>query len=73
MEYLSAIGITLLISTIIALVWGKLITNVREKYPDCKGEDFLNWGDDTHQKAGAGRDGWDIVEVDDDWYPNETL
>lgn len=46
---------------------------MHENHSDYKGEDFLNWGDDTHQKAGAGRDGWDIVEVDDDWYPNETL
>jgi hypothetical protein len=73
MEYLPGIAITLLISTIVAVVWARGIINMHKKYPDYKGDDFLNWGDDEHQRAAAGRDGWDSVDPDDEWYPNETL
>jgi Na+/citrate or Na+/malate symporter len=73
MEYLPGIVITLFISTIVAIVWARAIVNMHEKHPDYKGDDFLNWGDDAHQRAAAGRDGWDSIESDDDWYPHETL
>ena len=31
------------IATIIAIFWVRGISNMKEKYPDYKGEDFLNW------------------------------
>ena len=42
---------------------------MHENHSDYKADDFLNWGDDAHQRAAAGRDGWD----EEDWYPHETL
>jgi hypothetical protein len=68
MGQLIAIGIILLIVSIISIAWVRAIDYMQKNHPDYKGEDFLNWGDDANQKAAAGRDGWD-----DEWYPNETL
>jgi hypothetical protein len=68
MGQLIAIGIILLIVAFISWRWVVGIDYMQKNHPNYKGEDFLNWGDDAHQKAAAGRDGWD-----DEWYPNETL
>jgi hypothetical protein len=65
-----AIGIILLIVSVIVVLWVRGIDYMHQNHPDYKGEDFLNWGNDVHQKAAAGRDGWD---EQDDWYPHETL
>jgi hypothetical protein len=73
MEYLFAIGIILLIVSIIVILWVRGIDYMTKNHPEYKGEDFLNWGEDVHQRAGAGRDGWDSIESDDNWYPHETL
>lgn len=68
MGYFLAIGIILLIVLIIAILWIRGIDYMHKNHPTYKGEDFLNWGEDAHQRAAAGRDGWD-----EEWYPNETL
>ena len=33
--------------TLISYLWVKGIDNMKENYPDYKGEDWLNWGDDN--------------------------
>jgi len=67
MEYLPAILIVFLISTIIAILWARAIANMHEKYPDYKGEDFLNWdrkNDDWDKlPTHSGRDGWDDNKI----------
>jgi hypothetical protein len=68
MGQLITIGIILLIVAFISWRWVVGIDYMQKNHPNYKGEDFLNWEDDAHQKAAAGRDGWD-----DEWYPNETL
>ena len=74
MEYLSEIIIVLLISTIIAIIWANLIANTHENNSDYTDGDFLNWGDDEHQRAAAGRDGWDSIDTDDfDWHPDSNI
>ena len=74
MEHLIAIGIILLIVSIVTIFWVRGIDYMHENHPDYKADDFLNWGDDAHQRAGAGRDGWDIIDVDDDeWYPDSNI
>jgi hypothetical protein len=70
MGHIIAIGIILLIVSIIAILWVRGISYMHENHPDYKGEDFLNWGNDVHQKAAAGRDGWD---EHDDWFPDGNL
>lgn len=68
------IFIIISISAIIAWRWVEGIDYMQKNHPDYKGDDFLNWGDDEHhRKAAAGRDGWDMVDVNDDWHPNETI
>jgi len=57
-----------IVVAIVSWRWVVGIDYMHKNHPDYKGEDFLNWGDDEHQRAAAGRDGWD-----DEWYPNETL
>lgn len=37
------------VSTIVGILWGKGIINMHEKYPDYKGEDFLNWDGKSDQ------------------------
>jgi Na+/citrate or Na+/malate symporter len=39
--------IAITLSTAIAILWVRGISNMKEKYPDYKGEDFLaDWDDD---------------------------
>jgi hypothetical protein len=43
------IGIILpaIISVIVGILWVNGIDNMKEEYPDYKGNDFLDWDDDT--------------------------
>jgi hypothetical protein len=47
MSYLIGIGISLFVSAIIAFFWVRGIDYMKENHPDYKGEDFLNWGEET--------------------------
>lgn len=54
------IGLILLVVAMaasLAWLWAGGIVYMKEKHPDYKGEDFLNWDQEIHNKAG--RDGWD--------------
>ncbi len=58
-----------LVALFIANILTKSIFNRKKKYPNYnKVDTFLNWEEDAHKRAAAGRDGWD-----EDWYPHETL
>lgn len=46
MEYAIAIGISLVLSAIVAFFWVRGIDNMKKNYPDYKGEDFLNWNEE---------------------------
>lgn len=61
MEYLIVFGIALFIAILSFYLIKKSTSNTKRN-------DFLNWGSDEHQRAAAGRDGWD-----EEWYPHETL
>lgn len=37
------IVITLTVTLAVSLLWVKGLSNMKEKHPDYKGEDFLNW------------------------------
>lgn len=42
-------GIIFVLIFIIALLYARCIDNMKEKYPDYKGEDFLNTEDNKHK------------------------
>ena len=44
--------ITLVIVIPIAILWVRGIDNMKNKYPDYKGEDFLNWDDNKNHTEG---------------------
>jgi hypothetical protein len=67
MEYIPVFVIMFLVVAFISWRWVEGIDYMQKNHPDYKGEDFLDWGDDEHRRAAAGRDGWD------DWHPNENL
>jgi len=46
-SYLIAIGISFFVSAIISLFWVRGIDYMHKNHADYKGEDFLNWGDET--------------------------
>lgn len=46
MEYVITIGISLVLSAIVAFFWVRGIDNMKKNYPDYKGEDFLNWNEE---------------------------
>ncbi len=54
-------------SALISWAWVKGISNMKEKHPDYKGEDFLNWDDNVTKTAG--RDGWDdnVIHAEGDF------
>ena len=56
MSILITIGIVLIITIPISLLWVKGISNMKEKYPNYKGEDFLS--------TAAGRDAWDDAHTE---------
>lgn len=68
METMPAIGLTSLTALILVIIWAKPIFNRKKRNQNYIEDSFLNWDEDTHQRAAAGRDGWD-----EDWYPHETL
>ena len=55
-SYLIAIGISVLVSGIISFFWVRGIDYMKTNHPDYKGEDFLNWGNET---APWETEGWD--------------
>ncbi len=56
MNTLIVIAITLIITIPISIFWARGISNMKEKYPDYKGEDFLS--------TAAGRDAWDDAHTE---------
>jgi len=46
-SYLIAIGISFLFAGIISFFWVRGIDYMHKNHPDYKGEDFLNWGEET--------------------------
>jgi hypothetical protein len=42
-----AILISAIISVIVGILWVNGINNMKEKHPDYKGGDFLDWDDNT--------------------------
>ena len=44
MSTLIVIGLVLIVTIPISILWVKGITNMKENHPNYKGEDFLNWG-----------------------------
>ncbi len=55
---------------LLAWAWVKGISYMKEKHPDYKGEDFLNWdNEDADVTKIAGRDGWDdnLVHTEGDF------
>ena len=47
MEYLPIFGIIFIVAAIISWRWVVGIDYMKKNHPDYKGEDFLNWGDDS--------------------------
>lgn len=52
MEYVIVIGIIIIISGLIAWRWVVGIDYMHKNHPDYKGEDFLNWDDNTIHSEG---------------------
>ena len=46
-SYLVGIGMSFFFAAIVAVLWVRGIDNMMKNHPDYKGEDFLNWGDET--------------------------
>lgn len=44
--------ITLIVTISITILWIKGIDNMKNKYPDYKGEDWLNWDDNKNHTEG---------------------
>ena len=62
MENLVVILIVLSISSVISILWANGIDKMHKKYPNYRGEDFLNWDGKNPWNditKTAGRDGWD--------------
>jgi hypothetical protein len=47
MGYLIGIGMSFGLAAIIAFFWVRGIDYMKEHHPDYKGEDFLDWGNET--------------------------
>ena len=60
-SYIVGISCSVILASICALLLINGVDSIKEKHPDYKGEDFLNWGEDDVTKT-AGRDIWD-----DEW------
>jgi hypothetical protein len=56
MSTLIVIGLVLLITIPISILWVKGISNMKENHPTYKGEDFLS--------TAAGRDAWDDAHTE---------
>jgi hypothetical protein len=46
MGHLLVIGIIILLSGIVSILWVRGIDYMHTNHPDYKGEDFLNWGEE---------------------------
>jgi hypothetical protein len=70
MEQSSAARRKSLISLFLANILSKPILNRKKRHLkyNKKEDNFLNWEEDAHRRAAAGRDAWD-----EDWFPHETL
>jgi len=42
-----AMVIAAIVSVIVGILWTNGISNMKEEHPDYKGNDFLDWDDDT--------------------------
>lgn len=52
MSYVVGIGCSALLAAIVSFFWVRSIDNMKENYPDYKGEDFLEWDDNkTHTEG----------------------
>ena len=47
MEYLPVFGLMFVIVAFISWRWVKAIDYMHKNHPDYKGEDFLNWGEES--------------------------
>ncbi len=47
MEQYIGFGISFLFATALAIIWVRGIDYMHENHPDYKGEDFLNWGNES--------------------------
>ncbi len=47
MEQYIGFGISFLFAAILSVFWVRGIDYMKENHPDYKGEDFLNWGDES--------------------------
>ncbi len=47
MNYVIVFGISLFVSAIVSYFWVRGIDYMNTHHPDYKGEDFLNWGEET--------------------------
>jgi hypothetical protein len=47
MEQYIGLGISFVFALILSIFWVKGIDHMKEKYPNYKGEDFLDWGNET--------------------------
>lgn len=52
MDLLISIIICLVVSSIISILWVIGISNMKDKHPDYKGHDFLEWDDDKAHTEG---------------------
>jgi hypothetical protein len=52
MSYVVGIGCSFIMAAIVSFFWVRGIDNMKENYPDYKGEDFLEWDDNkTHTEG----------------------
>jgi hypothetical protein len=47
MEYLPVFGLMFIVVAFISWRWVKAIDYMHKNHPDYKGEDFLNWGEES--------------------------
>ena len=50
---ITGIIITLIVVILISIMWVRGIDNMKNKHPDYKGEDFLNWDDNKNHTEGG--------------------
>jgi hypothetical protein len=58
MEYIPVFGLMFIVIAFISWRWVCAIDYMKENHPDYKGEDFLNWGEETAP--------WETEKWDDD-------
>ena len=50
-SYIIGIGCSVVMASVCALLLVKGVDTMKEKHPDYKGEDFLNWDNDSHYEG----------------------